>query len=397
MQSELNESSPAVWAQLEPLLDEAMASLGQTDRAVLALRYFENQTAAEIGRALKLNEEAAKKRVSRALEKLRKFFVKRGINSTAATIAETISANSIQAAPVALSKAVTAVAIAKGATASVSTLTLIKGALKIMAWTKAKTAIAVGVAGIFAIGITSITVTTLYPGEPRYQGRPLSDWLKQYQSISETTPPITSNERDRRMVMQKRVAIQNQAEDAIRHIGADALPILLKWANTTNAAGPKEPFVAGYDLGRIGFSVLGPTAKSAVPVLTGMLRNEDFNIRGCALLDLGNIGTNAAEALPAVIACMKNDKVYYIRAWAAAVVGDIGANEPDRIVPLLLETLNATNNSALRVNSLASLGKFGEKGKAAIPLIVPCLKDEDPLVSAAADRAFHQINPSGMQ
>src|ERR1035438_3927567 len=88
MQSELNESSPAVWAQLEPLLDEAMASLGETDRAVLALRYFENQTAAEIGRRLKLNEEAAKKRVRRALEKLRTFFHKRGIDSTAATIAE---------------------------------------------------------------------------------------------------------------------------------------------------------------------------------------------------------------------------------------------------------------------------------------------------------------------
>ncbi|HUB86804.1 MAG TPA: sigma-70 family RNA polymerase sigma factor, partial [Verrucomicrobiae bacterium] len=68
MQSELNESSPSAWTQLEPLLDEAMASLGQTDRAVLALRYFENQTAVEIGRTLNLNEEAAKKRVSRALE-----------------------------------------------------------------------------------------------------------------------------------------------------------------------------------------------------------------------------------------------------------------------------------------------------------------------------------------
>ena len=45
MQSELNESSSAVWTQLEPLLDEAMASLGETDRAALALRYFENKTA----------------------------------------------------------------------------------------------------------------------------------------------------------------------------------------------------------------------------------------------------------------------------------------------------------------------------------------------------------------
>jgi RNA polymerase sigma factor (sigma-70 family) len=157
MQSELNEPSPAVWAQLEPLLDEAMASLGETDRAVLALRYFENQTAAEIGRTLKLNEEAAKKRVSRALEKLRKFFTKRGVRSTAGIIAGAISANSVQTAPALLAKSVTAVAMAKGATASVSTLTLIKGALKIMAWTKMNTAVVVGVAAL----LVASTATTL--------------------------------------------------------------------------------------------------------------------------------------------------------------------------------------------------------------------------------------------
>jgi hypothetical protein len=58
------------------------------------------------------------------------------VSSTTAIIAGAISANSVQAAPVALAKSVTAVAIAKGAAASGSTLTLIKGALKIMAWTK---------------------------------------------------------------------------------------------------------------------------------------------------------------------------------------------------------------------------------------------------------------------
>ncbi len=158
MQSELNESSHAVWAQLEPLLDEAMASLGDTDRAVLALRYFENQTAAEIGRTLKLNEEAAKKRVGRALEKLRKFFTKRGVTSTAETIAGVISAHSVQAVPATLVKSVTAVALAKGAAASTSTLTLIKGALKIMAWTKVKTAAVAGAGVLLAAGLTTITV-----------------------------------------------------------------------------------------------------------------------------------------------------------------------------------------------------------------------------------------------
>jgi len=170
MQSTLNEPSPAVWEQLAPLLDEAMASLAETDRNVLALRFFENKTSREIGRRLKMNEEAAQKRVNRALEKLRKFFTKRGIDSTTNAIAEQIAAHSVQAAPVALAKTVTAVAIAKGTTASISTLTLIKGALKIMAWTKTKTAIVAGVGVLLAAGIATVTVKEIqehrtYPWE----------------------------------------------------------------------------------------------------------------------------------------------------------------------------------------------------------------------------------------
>jgi hypothetical protein len=116
-----------------------------------------------VGAALGANEEAAKKRVSRALEKLRTFFAKRGVSSTTAIIAGAISANSVQAAPAALAKAVTVIAVAKGATAGGSTLTLIKGALKIMAWTKAKTAIVISAGLILTAGIATVAVKAFIP------------------------------------------------------------------------------------------------------------------------------------------------------------------------------------------------------------------------------------------
>jgi RNA polymerase sigma factor (sigma-70 family) len=152
MQSELDAQADSTWNQLSPLLDEAMLRLGQADRDALVLRYFEGRSLNEVGSALGASEEAAKKRVNRALEKLRKLFEKRGVHSTTSAIAETISTNSVLIAPATLAKTATAVALAKGATASISTLTLIKGALKIMAWTKAKTAIVVGTAAILTIG-----------------------------------------------------------------------------------------------------------------------------------------------------------------------------------------------------------------------------------------------------
>jgi uncharacterized protein (TIGR03435 family) len=148
----------AIWKQFAPLLDAAMAGLNETDRYAVVLRFFDGKSIREVGAALGANEDAAKKRVSRALEKLRTFFARRGVSSTTAIIAGAISANSVQAAPVALAKAVTAIAVAKGAAASGSTLTLIKGALKIMAWTKAKSAIVGSVIVLLAAGTTTVTV-----------------------------------------------------------------------------------------------------------------------------------------------------------------------------------------------------------------------------------------------
>jgi RNA polymerase sigma factor (sigma-70 family) len=155
MQSALSETE--TWTQIAPLLDDAIARLGARDRDAILLRYFENKSAREMAAALRVDEPAAQKRVTRAVEKLRAFFAKRGVTLTAAAIAGAVSANSVQAAPVGLAATVMAAA-AKGAAVSASTLTLIKGALKIMAWTKMKTAIVIG-AGILIVGGTAATAS----------------------------------------------------------------------------------------------------------------------------------------------------------------------------------------------------------------------------------------------
>ena len=164
MQSALNSggdaSSPTgneeTWTQLAPLLDDAMNQLGETDRAALVLRYFENKTAGEIAVALRVEEKAAQKRVARALEKLRAIFAKRGVKLTATVIAGTVAANSVQAAPAGL--ALTVMAAAKGTAVASSTLTLVKGALKIMAWIKVKSAVVIGVGLLIVAGTTTVTV-----------------------------------------------------------------------------------------------------------------------------------------------------------------------------------------------------------------------------------------------
>jgi RNA polymerase sigma factor (sigma-70 family) len=154
------ESSPIAsedeaWRQIAPLLDHAIAGLSEKDRHAIVLRFFQNKSVGEISAALGASDDAAKKRLRRAVEKLRRFFLKRGITSTAAVIITAISANSIQAAPVSLAKTATAVALTQGASASASTTAFVKGTLKLLAWANAKTVAIAGVAAVLAIGTSA--------------------------------------------------------------------------------------------------------------------------------------------------------------------------------------------------------------------------------------------------
>ncbi|MCI0540297.1 MAG: TIGR03435 family protein [Verrucomicrobiales bacterium] len=158
MQSTQHDSDTGnVWEQLAPILEEGMAQLGEKDRALLALRFFENKSAAETAALLGIREWAAHKRAARGVEKLRMFFARRGIHVSAAVLMAAVLANSVQAAPIGLAAEVVATA-AKGAAVGGSILTLTQGALKLMAWTKAKTTIAAGAALLLVGGTATVMV-----------------------------------------------------------------------------------------------------------------------------------------------------------------------------------------------------------------------------------------------
>ncbi len=115
------------WAEIEPHLDEAVQSLDETDRSAILLRYFENKSLREVGETLGTSEDAAQKRVSRALERLRDYFIDKKIAVPAGGLAVVISANVIQAAPAALfSKIAVGSLTVPVATAAASTLATAK-------------------------------------------------------------------------------------------------------------------------------------------------------------------------------------------------------------------------------------------------------------------------------
>ncbi len=102
--TELNtmKATEADWTQIGPLLDEAVSTLDAAERAAVLLRYFENRSLREVGQQLGISDDAAQKRVSRAVEHLREFCAKCGLAVSASGLVALISANAVHAAPSAL-------------------------------------------------------------------------------------------------------------------------------------------------------------------------------------------------------------------------------------------------------------------------------------------------------
>jgi RNA polymerase sigma factor (sigma-70 family) len=140
------------WEQLAPHLDGALASLSREDREALTLRYFDGCSAEEVAKQLDVSLDAARQRVHRAIVRMRRYFVGRGLNVSAMALGPAIAAHAIHPAPAAL-----AVATVKAVSATAVTASTIKGT-SILVWlTKAKIA-AIGVAAMLVVGGGTVAV-----------------------------------------------------------------------------------------------------------------------------------------------------------------------------------------------------------------------------------------------
>lgn len=143
----LEDHSAANLASLAPVLDEAVNQLSAEDRAAILLRFFEQHDFKSVGEALGSNEEAARKRVDRALDKLHSLLRVRGVTLSGTALATTLAAGSVVAAPAGLALTVSTVALTTAAAGAGTTLTI----LQIMSMTKLKVAV---VTAVVAAGIT---------------------------------------------------------------------------------------------------------------------------------------------------------------------------------------------------------------------------------------------------
>jgi RNA polymerase sigma factor (sigma-70 family) len=374
MQSALEESTPdALWSEMSPLLDEAMSQLGARDRDALVLRYFQNKSLSEVGVAMGLEERTAQKRVTRAIEKLRKIFAQRGVTLTATAIAGAVSANSVQAVPVTLVKTISITAVAKGAAATTSTLTLVKGALKLMAWTKAQAAIVIGVVVLLAAGTTTVLIEKVKSRhEPMYQGKALSVWLKEYDNMEE--------------VFANNGAKLHEMDKIIKLAGTNAIPTLLRLLQDEDSK--EHDSRSNGNEASNGFRALGDTTKDAIPALI-KIYEQNPAARLDVLYCLSCIGPAAEDAVPWLLQKLpdSSDKE---RDYIITTLGEIHA-QPDQVVPALINYLN-DSDSTIRVHTALALGSYGKDAAQAIPQLTDLLNDQIKGVRMKAAIAIKEID-----
>ena len=120
--NELLSNEPnASWEEIAPHLDAGLGELSDSDRDAITLRFFERKSAREMAQRLNITEDAAQKRVNRAVDRLREFFSKRGVAVGASGLVVVISSNAIQAAPIGLAVTISASAALTGTLIQTST------------------------------------------------------------------------------------------------------------------------------------------------------------------------------------------------------------------------------------------------------------------------------------
>ncbi len=138
----LDDNTGPDWKQIAPILDEAMNQLSASDRDAIVLRFLQRLDLRAVGSALGIGEDAAQKRVSRAVEKLRTFLSRRGVTLTSTALGTTLAIEAVVAAPTGLAASVAAASLTGAVTAGTGIGATL---MKLMAITNLKSGIVTAV------------------------------------------------------------------------------------------------------------------------------------------------------------------------------------------------------------------------------------------------------------
>lgn len=165
-------STEAEWEAIRPALDDAMGALKEQDREAVILRYFQERPFGDIGQRLGVNENTARMRVERALEKLRASLARRGITTTAA-LSAAITTHAVQTAPGGLAAMLAAGSMSGAGGGSIFFWTLMTAKMKL---------------GLGALVLAGVTATIIIQSHQQAKLRTENETLRR--KVAEATADV---------------------------------------------------------------------------------------------------------------------------------------------------------------------------------------------------------------
>lgn len=286
---------------------------------------------------------------------------------------------------------------------------------------------------LVAFGLFTLALWPVH--EPEYRGKRLREWLMDCTYRTPQDEPSHGG-----AASDMRFQLSGEASDAVRHMGTNALPYLLKWLKheppESESARARISSVLtkwGLCVGDVreprarcavdAFRALGPAARASIPeLLRTMTETNRGRSAARAAYAMGLIGD---AALPPLLTLLTNDQPRRVKILACESIGLMATNGSDA-APFLADYLARTNspiafnvawallrlraephialrgfvhclkhgnNPQLRLMGAQIIGNFGEKGRAALPDLIQALTDPEPEVRAAATNAIRRIDP----
>lgn len=201
----------------------------------------------------------------------------------------------------------------------------------------------------------------------------------------DAVPPLLEVLKDKQADRFTRV----QAAFALGQIGPEdagaTVPVLA--GALADAATPLEVRKAAADaLGQ-----LKKDAKEAAPALGAALKEKDLTLRRAAVVALDRLGAEARAAFSALKQAAKDDD-RAVRSQALHALGNLGKDDPDAVVPVLVEGLRDVVIE-VRITAILALGGIGPEAKAAVPALTNAARDGQAAVREAAADALKHIQP----
>jgi RNA polymerase sigma factor (sigma-70 family) len=283
----MTESNDAdsLWERITPHLNDALDKLSAADRELVMVRYFGNQSYKDLAEMLGVSEETARKRLSRAIERLRVIFARRGVAVSSVALAAAFAACGAQAAPGGLAASWAKMALAQAGAGTAATSG--GGVLALLASAKSAGFLAT-VTGLAVLAAAAVVISkSISRGSPA--PAPAAT-LTASPATPGTDPPASPNT--------SRPSAGTTAANPAASAALDKIKAALHDSNHTEVY--PNPVMQAAVAG------LGDRRKAALPVLETALNDTNAEVRLRAVDGLGLLGPEAKTAAPLLLGVLRD-------------------------------------------------------------------------------------------